>query len=192
MGETHSGRFLKPRRGFPNLFGVKKAEIILRHHDFSQLEPRLRCFTLNLQFLDISMKKGHIVILILVAISVGAILAMTGDYTTYANFVEAKRKEGKAVNVVGYLAKGKEMVYNPEKDPNMFSFTMVDKEGNEQKVIYRGSKPQDFERSEQLVVKGRCKGDVFAASEISMKCPSKYINDEISLKETTVSVKAGS
>jgi cytochrome c-type biogenesis protein CcmE len=136
------------------------------------------------------MKKVHIIILLLVAASVGVILAMTGDYTTYANFLQAKEK-GKAVNVVGYLAKDKEMIYDPKIDPNYFAFTMTDKEGNAQKVIYRGSKPQDFERSEQLVVKGRMKGDVFAASEISMKCPSKYINDEVSLKETTVSVKAG-
>jgi len=42
------------------------------------------------------------------------------------------------------------------------------------------------------VVKGRVSGDVFAASEISMKCPSKYVNDEITLKETTVSIKSGS
>ena len=137
------------------------------------------------------MKKVHIIILVLVAVSVGVILAMTGDYTTYANFIQAKEK-GKAVNVVGYLAKDKPMDYNPQKDPNYFAFTMVDKEGNEQKVIYKGSKPQDFERSEQLVVKGKCSGDYFAASEISMKCPSKYVNDEITLKETTINVKAGS
>ena len=137
------------------------------------------------------MKKIHVVVLILVAVSVGVILAMTGDYTTYANFPQAKAKEGRAVNVVGYLVKDKSMNYDPQKDPNYFSFTMSDKEGNQQQVVYRGSKPQDFERSEQLVVKGHLNGDVFAASEISMKCPSKYVNDEISLKETTVSVKAG-
>ena len=136
------------------------------------------------------MKKAHIIVLGLVALSVGLILAMTGDYTTYANFVEAKEK-GKSVNVVGYLVKDKDMVYDPQKDPNLFTFVMTDKEGNEEKVIYHGSKPQDFERSEQLVVKGKVNGDCFAASEISMKCPSKYVNDEISLKETTVSVKAG-
>jgi cytochrome c-type biogenesis protein CcmE len=136
------------------------------------------------------MKKVHIIVLALVALSVGVILAMTGDYTTYANFIEAKQK-GKSVNVVGYLVKDKEMAYNPQKDPNLFSFTMIDKEGNEEKIIYRGAKPQDFERSEQLVVKGKVNGDCFAASEISMKCPSKYVNDEITLKETTVSVKAG-
>jgi cytochrome c-type biogenesis protein CcmE len=117
---------------------------------------------------------------------------MTGDYTTYANFAQARAKINKSVNVVGYLAKDKPLNYDPQKDPNFFSFTMLDKEGNEQKVVYKGSKPQDFERSEQLVVKGRVSGDVFAASEISMKCPSKYVNDEITLKETTVSIKSGS
>jgi cytochrome c-type biogenesis protein CcmE len=138
------------------------------------------------------MKKVHIIVLLLLAVTVGVILAMTGDYTTYANFAQARAKTNKSVNVVGYLAKDKPLNYDPQKDPNFFSFTMLDKEGNEQKVVYKGSKPQDFERSEQLVVKGRVSGDVFAASEISMKCPSKYVNDEITLKETTVSIKSGS
>ena len=138
------------------------------------------------------MKKIHIIVLLLLAVTVGVILAMTGDYTTYANFVQAKSKSNKSVNVVGYLAKDKPLNYDPQKDPNFFSFTMLDKEGNEEKVVYKGSKPQDFERSEQLVVKGKVSGDVFAASEISMKCPSKYVNDEITLKETTVSVQSGS
>lgn len=138
------------------------------------------------------MKKVHVVILLLVAVCVGVILGMTGDYTTYANFLQAKEKQGKSVSVVGYLVKNKEMNYDPQKDPNFFSFFMVDKEGNEQQVIYKGAKPQDFERSEQLVVKGKIADNVFSAAEISMKCPSKYVNDEISLKETTVSVKSGS
>ncbi|MBL0309426.1 MAG: cytochrome c maturation protein CcmE [Bacteroidetes bacterium] len=136
------------------------------------------------------MKKVHIIILILAAVSVGVIFAMTGDYTTYANFLEAKHREGKSVNVVGYLVKDKPMNYDPQKDPNFFSFIMVDKEGNEREVIYKGAKPQDFERSEQVVVKGKMEGENFLCSEISMKCPSKYVNDEITLKETNVTVKS--
>lgn len=136
------------------------------------------------------MKKVHIILLLLVAVCVGVILAMTSDYTTYANFVEAQQKQGKSVNVVGYLVKDKPLNYDPQKDPNFFSFIMTDKEGNEKQVVYRGSKPQDFERSEQLVVKGTMDGDVFKCSEISMKCPSKYVNDEITLKETTVTAKS--
>ncbi len=128
------------------------------------------------------MKKVHIILLLLVAVAVGVIIANTGDYTTYANFIEA-RKKGKSVNVVGYLVKDKPMVYDPQKDPNYFLFVMTDKEGNECEVVYKGAKPQDFERSEQVVVKGKMNGERFACSEISMKCPSKYVNDEITLKE---------
>lgn len=131
---------------------------------------------------DKRMKKLHIVLLVIIAVSVGVIIAMSADYTTYANFPEAKEKS-RAVNVVGYLVKDKDLIYDPEKDPNFFSFTMTDKEGNECVVVYKGAKPQDFERSEQLVVKGKMDGDVFRCSEISMKCPSKYVNDNITLKE---------
>ena len=137
------------------------------------------------------MKKTHIIILILVAVSIGVIIARTADYTTYADFPNAKLKS-RPVNVVGYLVKEKEMVYNPQNDPNFFSFVMTDKEGNECKVIYKGAKPQDFERSEQIVVKGKMDGEVFNCSEISMKCPSKYVNDQITLKESNVTVKVGS
>ena len=36
------------------------------------------------------------------------------------------------------------------------------------------------------MVKGKMNGEVFACSEISMKCPSKYVNDKITLKEAEV------
>lgn len=130
----------------------------------------------------LEMKKSHIILLLLIAVAVGVIVAMTGDYTTYANFTQAKAK-GKVVSVTGYLAKDLPLVYDPLKDPNHFEFTMYDKEGNAQPVIYKGAKPQDFERSEQLVVKGKIDGEYFRASEILMKCPSKYVNDDITLKE---------
>jgi cytochrome c-type biogenesis protein CcmE len=44
------------------------------------------------------------------------------------------------------------------------------------------SKPQDFERSEQIVLTGKMKGDEFVATDILMKCPSKYKDEEIYLK----------
>jgi cytochrome c-type biogenesis protein CcmE len=129
------------------------------------------------------MKKSHIIALVIIAIAVGVIIANTGDYTTYANFKQAQSEPESAVNVAGYLAKDKPLIYDPMKDPNYFEFTMYDRDGNVQEVIYKGSKPQDFERSEQLVVKGKMEGSNFRASEILMKCPSKYVNDEITLKE---------
>jgi cytochrome c-type biogenesis protein CcmE len=131
------------------------------------------------------MKKIHIIILIIMAVAIGVIIAMAGDYTTYSDFAHAKSKPDATVKVVGFLAKDKEIYYDPQKDANYFAFTMSDKEGNLQKVWYKGSKPQDFERSEQVVITGKMDGDKFHASEILLKCPSKYVNDEIVLKEKT-------
>jgi cytochrome c-type biogenesis protein CcmE len=129
------------------------------------------------------MKKIHILLLILVAVSIGIIVAMTGDYTTYGSFALSKASPTQTLNVVGYLQKDKPLKYDPKVDPNYFEFTMSDKEGNVQQVYYKGAKPQDFERSEQIVVKGKMDGPVFHASEILMKCPSKYTDDQIRLKE---------
>ena len=129
------------------------------------------------------MKKTHIVLLVLMAVAVGVIIAMSADFTTYADFTQALSKPDKVVKVVGYLAKDKEIIYDPQKDANYFAFTMTDKAGNAQQVWYKGSKPQDFERSEQVVITGHMEGQMFHASEILLKCPSKYVNDQIVLKE---------
>ena len=43
-------------------------------------------------------------------------------------------------------------------------------------------KPQDFERSESVVVTGEMRNNEFVANEILMKCPSKYKDDEIRIR----------
>ena len=128
------------------------------------------------------MRLTQIVILIVLAISIGAILYLSSDFTTYGNFQTAK-SASRTLSVVGYLVKEKPVEYDPVKDPNFMGFYMTDDEGNEQYVYYKGAKPQDFERSEQVVVKGKMEGNRFHATEILLKCPSKYVNDEIILKE---------
>ena len=54
---------------------------------------------------------------------------------------------------------------------------MTDQKGVERLVTYKGAKPQDFEKSEQVVVIGKIENDAFLASSLLLKCPSKY-NDE--------------
>ena len=51
---------------------------------------------------------------------------------------------------------------------------MIDNKGIEKKVVLYKSVPQDFQKSEQIVLIGKMKGDEFHANEILMKCPSKY------------------
>ena len=131
------------------------------------------------------MKKTHIAALILIVISIGVIISMTGDFSSWETFATAQESEGKEFHIVGELARQEDMNYNPEKDPNYFSFYMKDKSGDERKVVFQGAKPQDFERSEEIVLTGKMEGDEFHASKILMKCPSKYINDELEVKAVT-------
>lgn len=120
------------------------------------------------------MKKTHILGIIIIAIAIGAILTTLNSTSTYANFSEAAKDPGSEFHVVGKLDKEKETVYEPQRDANMFTFYMKDNAGVEKKVVLHKNKPQDFERSEQIVLIGKIEGDEFHASDILMKCPSKY------------------
>ncbi len=125
------------------------------------------------------MKKSHIIGLLLIASSIVIIISMVGDASSYETFATARSADGKEYHVVGELVKAEDMYYEPEEDPNYFSFYMKDKNGEEAKVEFKGNKPQDFERSEQIVLTGRMDGEAFQASKILMKCPSKYVDDQL-------------
>lgn len=126
------------------------------------------------------MKKTHILALIFIGGLIAFIVSTSSSYSTYETFATAYSNAGKEFQVVGNLAKDKPMEYNPEKDPNYFSFYMADNSGDIKKVIYSGSKPQDFERSEQIVLSGKMQDNDFYASKILLKCPSKYIKEGVS------------
>ena len=110
--------------------------------------------------------------------SIGVILSTLVDSSTYSHFSAIKTNPGEEFQVVGELIREKSIVYEPEKDANLFTFYMIDREGYEQKVFFHGNKPQDFERSEQLVVTGSYVDEEFHANHILMKCPSKYNNGQ--------------
>jgi cytochrome c-type biogenesis protein CcmE len=128
------------------------------------------------------MKKGYLIGIILIAIAFAAIISTVSDSGTYADFSTATTHEGKVFHVVGKLDKEKPFEYNPEVNANLFGFYMTDNNGSEKKVLYNGTKPQDFEKSEQIVIIGKISGDEFHASEILMKCPSKYNSNEVNTK----------
>jgi len=133
------------------------------------------------------MKKSHIIGIIVIALAIGIIMSSVGDASTYVSFGEAieRAQEGNAtkVHVVGRLKKDPQghidMAYDPLVDPNYFAFTLVDTNHVAQRVVYYNPKPQDFERSEQIVITGNMQKDVFVADKILLKCPSKYVEKEI-------------
>lgn len=101
--------------------------------------------------------------------------------STYSTFTDAEQSD-KKVRVVGTLALDKEMVYDPQVDPNYFSFYVNDADGKQRKVVLHEAKPQDFEVSEQIVMNGAMKDGVFMADDVLIKCPSKYKDEEIYIR----------
>jgi len=119
-------------------------------------------------------KRTHLVGIIIIAVAIAVIIGTIQDSSTYASFSEARDNPDIEFHVIGELNKDKELKYDPEVNANLFSFFIIDKKGEEQKVIFNGAKPQDFERSEQIVLMGKMNDDVFLCTKILMKCPSKY------------------
>jgi cytochrome c-type biogenesis protein CcmE len=122
------------------------------------------------------MKKTHIVLLILIAMSIAVLISFMGDVTTYDTVTSAKEKPGKFVHLIAKVEKNS-LNYDAVKDPNYLSFTAVDSVGNSIKVVYHNTKPTDIEKSERLVLKGSVEGDHFECRDILLKCPSKYKDD---------------
>lgn len=125
------------------------------------------------------MKRTHIIALIFVAVLVGSLTVMLGNsFSRYENFESSYARKGKEFTVVGYLNKEKGIEYNPTVDPNKFSMYVLDEQKVEKKVVVLKAVPRDIEKSEKIVITGKMNGDVFEASDILLKCPSKYKNRE--------------
>ncbi len=124
------------------------------------------------------MKKIYVIVMVMIVAGIALLINAAGDTSTYSTFDDAARSRGK-VKIAGQLAKDQEMHYDPQKDPNYFTFYLTDTEGKQRKVVLLREKPQDFEMSEQIVLTGKMKGEEFVATEMLMKCPSKYKDEEI-------------
>ncbi|MDB5272443.1 MAG: hypothetical protein JWO58_810 [Chitinophagaceae bacterium] len=129
------------------------------------------------------MKLTHIILLLVIAVAIGVIISTSGDASHYVTFDEAQElaqdSPDEKVHVVGKLKKNslgevEGMNYNPSVDPNYFEFLITDNKNREERVVFLSPKPQDFEKSEQIVIIGGFKGKTFKADKILMKCPSKY------------------
>ena len=131
------------------------------------------------------MKKSHIIAIVIIAVAFAAILSTLADSSTYASFRIAEEHPSKTYHIVGKLNKSKPQLYNPQQDADLFLFFLIDNEGKEKKVILNKARPQDFEKSEQIVVIGKMKDENFVASDVLMKCPSKYNNPKDDIKNVT-------
>jgi cytochrome c-type biogenesis protein CcmE len=97
--------------------------------------------------------------------------------STYVNFEEAAQRS--TSHVIGTWDSSQDHGFS--RETMQFSFHMKDQDGNVRRVVYPRPKPNNFEQATQLVVIGEMRNNVFHASEMLMKCPSKY-NDPSELE----------
>ncbi len=131
------------------------------------------------------MKKTHIAALVFIVIAIGAIITTVYDAETYASFSEARQYPGKQFHIIGDLVADKPIEERLEDNTLVFSFYVLDNNGDEAKVVYLGGKPQDFEKLDQVVMVGGFQQDTFVASQLLLKCPSKYNADEFASTDIT-------
>jgi cytochrome c-type biogenesis protein CcmE len=130
------------------------------------------------------MKKSHIVAILIIAIAFGVVITSLSNNNSYATFKEAAEHPRTVYHVVGKLDRTKPFLYDPHLNANLFTFYMVDSNKTEFKVMLGKPKPDDFEQSDQIVVIGKAPNSgEFQASEILMKCPSKYKANSTSLQK---------
>jgi len=124
------------------------------------------------------MKKIHIVLLVFIAGAIAVLISFLQNTTTYDTVQTAMDKPGKFVHLMARWDKNQPLEYDALKNPNYLSFTAVDTLGKSVKVIYHNPKPENFEISEKLVLKGKYTPEgYFDCSSIQTKCPSKYKDD---------------
>lgn len=120
------------------------------------------------------MKKVQIIGLLVIAIAIGVIFISLNNTSTYADFTEALANPDSEYHIVGKLDKTQPQVYDPKINTDEFLFSLIDNKGVIKPVVLHKSKPQDFDKSEQIVLIGKMMGNTFHANDILMKCPSKY------------------
>lgn len=120
------------------------------------------------------MNSKAIIGIVVMAVAVGAIISLVTDSREYADFNTAASNPEVSYEIVGHLDTTEAIVYDALKNADAFSFYMIDEEGTKRKVICSMAKPQDFEKSVQVVASGHMKDDIFYADNVLLKCPSKY------------------
>lgn len=118
---------------------------------------------------------------IIVAALVFGAISFVQTNVEYTDFQSAL-SSGKKVQVKGEWLRDSVSAYDPAH--NQFIFFMKDDNGLEEKIVYDGAKPNNFELANAIVVKGRFQDGYFHASDILTKCPSKYEGDSQEVRKS--------
>ena len=108
-------------------------------------------------------------VLIVAFLAYGA-TSFKSSLTPYVSFEEAQ-KSARKVQVAGGLVPDSTSYI---EDKEMLQFGLVEEGGETMTVLYEGIKPGNFEEATQIVAIGTYSDGAFYASQLLVKCPSKY------------------
>ncbi|NUN08803.1 MAG: cytochrome c maturation protein CcmE [Ignavibacteriaceae bacterium] len=100
------------------------------------------------------------------------IYLFTQSNIQYESDFHKVKEKNKMVKATGSWVKEKN--YHFDKESRQLTFYMTDESGEQMKVIYNGSLPNNFEIATSIVVTGKYENGSFHAKDILTKCPSKY------------------
>ena len=112
---------------------------------------------------------GGAIIVIFLAIMIYLFTQTNVQYETNFSVVEST---GKTFKATGSWVREKN--YEIDNINKTFTFYIKDANGNEMKVIYKGTMPNNFETAPSVVVTGKYRNGCFYATDVLTKCPSKY------------------
>lgn len=107
--------------------------------------------------------------LLVAAVAIG-LTSFKQTMTPYIGFAEAKSASGQ-VQVNGMLA-DKNYVMKPQDQ--FLRFNLKDSKGEIMPVEYHGVIPGNFDQAVSVVAIGQFEHDHFEATQLLVKCPSKY------------------
>ena len=129
------------------------------------------------------MSRTNIVVILLVAVLMGALLSVFTTNSESVVFARAFAEPGIEFKVSGTLDTDHPVLYDPEVAVAETRFHMRDKDGEVREVILSKAKPTGLEQSESIDLYGRVVDGTFIAGDMLMKCPSKYNEQSHSLAE---------
>lgn len=108
-------------------------------------------------------------VLIVAFLAYGA-TSFKSNLTPYVTFEEAQKAPRK-VQVAGGLVPDSTIFL---EESETLQFGMVEEDGDTMTVLYKGTKPGNFEEAIQIVAIGTYSEGAFHANQLLVKCPSKY------------------
>lgn len=129
------------------------------------------------------MKRSHLIILLMIGALVGTLIGTFTSTSRSVTFDQAFEEPGVEFKVSGTLHKEKPVEYDPEEDAGLTRFHMADKDGKVVEVHLHKAQPQGLLQSESIDLYGRVVNGEFHASEMLLKCPSKYNSENHLISE---------